>query len=59
MKLIGIVIYLIILMMIGVIASRRMKDLRDYYAGGKNFGFLGPPRFLRGLPACPLGCCSD
>ncbi|MEZ6079383.1 MAG: hypothetical protein R3C56_28065 [Pirellulaceae bacterium] len=39
MKLIGIAIYLIILLLIGVFASRQMKDLRDYYAGGKRFGF--------------------
>jgi len=39
MKLIGVALYLIVLMLIGVIASRRMKDLRDYYAGGKRFGF--------------------
>jgi sodium/proline symporter len=39
MKLIGIVIYLVILLLIGAAASRRMKDLRDYYAGGKRFGF--------------------
>ncbi|WP_442505124.1 sodium/proline symporter [Novipirellula sp. SH528] len=39
MKLIGIVLYLIILLMIGVAASRQMKNLRDYYAGGKRFGF--------------------
>lgn len=40
MKLIGIFLYLLILLMIGWFASRRMKDLRDYYAGGKRFGFL-------------------
>ena len=39
MKLIGIAIYLLVLLLIGVSASRRMKDLRDYYAGGKRFGF--------------------
>jgi sodium/proline symporter len=39
MKLIGIVLYLLILLVIGAVASRRMKDLRDYYAGGKRFGF--------------------
>ena len=39
MKLIGIVLYLLILLLIGAVASRRMKDLRDYYAGGKRFGF--------------------
>jgi Na+/proline symporter len=39
MKLIGVVLYLLILLIIGAVASRRMKDLRDYYAGGKRFGF--------------------
>lgn len=39
MKLIGIALYLLILLAIGAVASRRMKDLRDYYAGGKQFGF--------------------
>ncbi len=40
MQLIGIVLYLLILLLIGWVASRRMNNLRDYYAGGKNFGFL-------------------
>jgi sodium/proline symporter len=40
MQLLGIVLYLLILLGIGWLASRRVKDLRDYYAGGKNFGFL-------------------
>jgi sodium/proline symporter len=39
MQLLGIVIYLAILLLIGAAASRKMKDLRDYYAGGKRFGF--------------------
>lgn len=39
MKIIGIAVYLIILLVIGIFASRQMKDLRDYYAGGKRFGF--------------------
>lgn len=39
MKLIGIALYLLVLLLIGALASRRMKDLRDYYAGGKRFGF--------------------
>ncbi len=39
MKLVGIIIYLVILLLIGAAASRRMKNLRDYYAGGKQFGF--------------------
>ncbi len=40
MQLIGIVAYLLILLFIGWLASRRMHNLRDYYAGGKDFGFL-------------------
>ncbi len=38
-KLIGIALYLAVLLYIGVIASRRMHDVRDYYAGGKSMGF--------------------
>lgn len=38
-KLIGIVIYLAVLLWIGVLASRRMKDVRDYFAGGKAMGY--------------------
>ena len=32
--------YLLILLGIGVVASRRMKDVRDYFAAGKNLGYL-------------------
>ena len=38
-KLIGVFAYLGILLYIGMLASRRMKDVRDYYAGGKQMGF--------------------
>lgn len=38
-KLAGVLVYLAILLYIGVVASRRMKDVRDYFAGGKNMGF--------------------
>lgn len=38
-KLLGITVYLAVLVAIGVVASRRMKDVRDYYAGGKSMGF--------------------
>jgi sodium/proline symporter len=38
-KLVGIVVYLAVLLWIGVAASRRMKDVRDYFAGGKSMGF--------------------
>jgi sodium/proline symporter len=40
MKFVGIGLYLGALIFIGVLASRRMKDLRDYFAAGKNLGFL-------------------
>ena len=35
-----VVLYLGVLLGIGVVASRRVKDLRDFFAGGKNLGFL-------------------
>ncbi|MGB1017064.1 MAG: sodium/proline symporter, partial [Nannocystaceae bacterium] len=38
-KLIALIVYASILMGIGVVASRRMKDVRDYFAGGKQLGF--------------------
>ena len=40
MKFFGIALYLGALLLIGVLASRRMKDLRDYFAAGKDLGFL-------------------
>ncbi|PRQ01221.1 sodium/proline symporter [Enhygromyxa salina] len=40
-KLVGILLYLGVLLGIGAAASRRMKNMRDYFAGGKNLGFLG------------------
>jgi sodium/proline symporter len=38
-KLLGVFAYLGVLLVIGVVASRRMKDMRDYFAAGKNLGF--------------------
>jgi sodium/proline symporter len=38
-KLIGVAVYLAVLLYIGVVASRRMKDVRDYFAGGKSMGY--------------------
>ena len=38
--LVGIFIYLIVLLILGVRASRRMKDERDYFAAGKRLNFL-------------------
>ncbi len=38
-KLVALLVYALILLVIGAIASRRMKDVRDYFAGGKQLGF--------------------
>ncbi len=38
-KLIILGIYFLILFLIGIMASRRVKGLSDYYVGGKNVGF--------------------
>lgn len=38
-KYIALVIYFGILFLLGIIASRRIKDLKDYYVGGKNLGY--------------------
>lgn len=38
-RIIGIALYAAILIGIGVVASRRMKDIRDYYAAGKQLSF--------------------
>ncbi len=38
-KLVAVALYLAILIGIGVVASRRMKDVRDYFAAGKGLGF--------------------
>tara|TARA_R110002073_G_scaffold118918_4_gene259055 strand:- start:7197 stop:8780 length:1584 start_codon:yes stop_codon:yes gene_type:complete len=37
---IAIAIYAIILLAIGFVASKRMHDIKDYFAGGKKLGFL-------------------
>lgn len=38
-KVAGVLAYMAILVGIGIIASRRMKDVRDYYAAGKKLNF--------------------
>lgn len=38
-KLVAVALYLLVLVAIGVIASRRMKDVGDYFAAGKGLGF--------------------
>jgi len=40
LKLVSIFAYLGILLAIGAIAARRMRNVRDYYAAGKNLSFL-------------------
>jgi len=38
-KAVGVSVYLLVLLYIGVLAARRMNDVRDYYAGGKRLSF--------------------
>jgi len=38
-KLAVVALYLLVLIGIGVVASRRMKDVKDYFAAGKGLGF--------------------
>ena len=40
MKLFAFAIYAGILLVIGYAASKKMHDIRDYFAGGKNLGFI-------------------
>lgn len=39
-KLVAVAFYAVVLLGIGVVASRRTKNIRDYFAGGKNLGFI-------------------
>ena len=38
-KFIVLAIYVAILFLIGILASRRVNSMSDYYLGGKNMGF--------------------
>ena len=38
-KYISLAIYFLILIVIGLVASRRIKGIKDYYVGGKNMGY--------------------
>jgi SSS family transporter len=38
-KIVGVSVYLLALLSIGIAASFRMKDVKDYFAGGKQLGF--------------------
>lgn len=39
-KVIALVLYILILFIIGAVASRRIKSMSDFYVGGKKMGFL-------------------
>lgn len=39
LKLVAVAVYLLVLLVIGAVASRRMKDVGDYFVGGKSLGF--------------------
>ncbi|MFY0644319.1 MAG: sodium/proline symporter [Bacteroidia bacterium] len=38
-KVLILILYVLILLMIGVVASRRIRNISDYYVGGKKIGF--------------------
>ena len=38
-KWLGVIGYLFILLLIGALASRKMKDVRDFYAAGKSLSY--------------------
>jgi len=40
LKILAVLLYLSMLVLIGVVASRRMHNLRDYLVGGKDLGYL-------------------
>ena len=39
-KLLAVALYCAVLLFIGYLASKRMRDIRDYFAGGKRLGFI-------------------
>ncbi len=39
-KILAVALYAAVLLLIGYLASKRMKDIRDYFAGGKRLGFI-------------------
>lgn len=40
LKLAAVALYCSVLLVIGWVASKKMRDIRDYFAGGKNLGFI-------------------
>ena len=39
-KVLAVALYASVLLLIGYLASKRMKDIRDYFASGKRLGFI-------------------
>jgi sodium/proline symporter len=39
-KLLAVLLYCVALLVIGYLASKRMRDIRDYFVGGKKLGFI-------------------
>lgn len=39
-KTVAVALYVVILVVIGYLASRKMHDIRDYFASGKRLGFI-------------------
>jgi Na+/proline symporter len=37
-KIIALSLYVLVLFLIGIVASRRVKNISDYYVGGKKIG---------------------
>ena len=48
LKLMGVLAYMGVLVGIGVVASRRMKDVKDYFAAGKRLSFWSVAFFRAG-----------
>ena len=38
-KIIALSLYVLVLFLIGIVASRRVKNISDYYVGGKKIGY--------------------
>ena len=55
-KWIGVAGYLIILLAIGVVASRRMRDVRDFFAAGKSLSFWATAFSRPERPGSLHGC---
>ena len=58
-KLSVVLLYLSVLIAIGFLASRRMKNLRDYFVAGKKLGFLAVAFSARATGESAWGFYSD